>query len=194
MSTCVGPECGRPVAVKRYSLCSGHYSQQWRGVELRPLIRHSPRNATVAQLLEARAVRCPETGCLRWQGTHDSDGYGKVKREGANRRVHQVVWTDSNGPVPEGMVIDHTCHTRDCVNIDHLRLLSNEYNLQNRSGAQSNSKTGVRNVHLSPNGRFRVCVKRLGKVYHGGTFDTIEDAEAKAVEMRMELFTHTDGR
>jgi len=48
---------------------------------------------------------------------------------------HIVVWVAADGPVPEGMTVDHRCHTRRCIRRDHLRLLTNVDNGQrNRPG------------------------------------------------------------
>lgn len=38
---------------------------------------------------------------------------------------HRIVWEVVNGPIPDGLTVDHECHQRDCVAIEHLRLLTN---------------------------------------------------------------------
>jgi hypothetical protein len=38
--------------------------------------------------------------------------------------AHRAAWVHRFGQIPDGMVVDHTCHTRRCVNPDHLRLLT----------------------------------------------------------------------
>lgn len=134
------------------------------------------------------------TDCVLWLGNLDRDGYGHVKRKGIKGRIHRYLWEELRGPIAEGLVVDHTCHVRNCVNIDHLRVVTNPQNLQNRKGAHRTSATGVRGVFPTPNGNFRVRVKVSGKFIGGGTYTTIEQAEARAIEMRMEYFTHTDGR
>ena len=48
--------------------------------------------------------------------------------------AHRASWVHSNGQIPDGMVIDHICRTRHCVNPDHLRLLTLERNTQLRLG------------------------------------------------------------
>ena len=57
-------------------------------------------------------------GCLHWQGLKTPGGYGRYGRGYAHRRVYE----DRFGPIAQGMQIDHLCDTRDCVNIDHLRV------------------------------------------------------------------------
>jgi hypothetical protein len=34
-------------------------------------------------------------------------------------RVHRFVWESVNGPVPDGMDVDHICRNRLCCNINH---------------------------------------------------------------------------
>lgn len=62
-------------------------------------------------------------------GTH---GYGQVGWwENGRSRVttaHRAAWTYHNGPIPEGMTIDHICRNRKCVNPSHLQLLTNLQN------------------------------------------------------------------
>lgn len=58
-------------------------------------------------------------GCHRWQGTLSLDGYARAGKDLAHRRG----WEEANGPIPEHVQVHHTCGVRDCINIDHLRLI-----------------------------------------------------------------------
>lgn len=63
-------------------------------------------------------------GCWNWTGAVTSAGYGsfavittpKPKMVSA----HKVAWEWANGPVPEGLVLMHSCDNRRCVRLDHL--------------------------------------------------------------------------
>jgi len=61
-----------------------------------------------------------------------SHGYPQIGwgEDGHTRMVlvHRVVWQAAYGPIPDGMTVDHICRERRCVNVDHLRLLSNRVN------------------------------------------------------------------
>jgi len=69
-----------------------------------------------------------ETGCWVWQGTVDKKwGYGKTyvgsRRDGTRRsaKAHRAAWEAVNGPVPEGLTLDHVvCDNPPCCNPDHL--------------------------------------------------------------------------
>jgi len=69
-----------------------------------------------------------EDGCHAWLGAIDRHGYGKFHAM-KNVRAHRFAWFIANGPIPSDMVIDHICRNRKCVNVGHLRLLSNKENI-----------------------------------------------------------------
>lgn len=63
------------------------------------------------------------------------NGYGEVLFRGRKMRAHRVAWERVNGPIPDGLVIDHVCRERSCVNPDHLRAVSRRVNaLENSLG------------------------------------------------------------
>jgi hypothetical protein len=108
------------------------------------------------------------------------------------RKAHAVAWAVANGPVPKGMEVDHTCHNRDCIAVEHLRLVTHKQNAENRAGLRSTNTTGATGVVRRPNGRFQASVVHHGKRHHVGTFDTVAEANRAAREMRLDLFTHND--
>lgn len=70
-----------------------------------------------------------ETGCWNWQGSIDVKGYGRYdvgndKPIGAHRFIFKILKDDL---IP-GLVIDHICRNRRCVNIDHLRQVTQREN------------------------------------------------------------------
>jgi hypothetical protein len=69
-----------------------------------------------------------------WTGACNSKGYACVSIDGASRLAHRVVWEAANGPIPDGLTIDHLCRVRNCVNAAHLELVS---------GAENNRRRGL---------------------------------------------------
>jgi len=65
--------------------------------------------------------RVKPTGfCWNWTGSVRRDGYGGVYHDGRTNVAHRVAYELLVGPIPEGLVIDHLCRNRACVNPDHL--------------------------------------------------------------------------
>jgi hypothetical protein len=63
-------------------------------------------------------------GCWLWRGAINSNKYGMIKRGGRSVRAHRLFYTELVGPIPDGMVLDHICRVRHCVNPDHLRVVT----------------------------------------------------------------------
>jgi hypothetical protein len=74
------------------------------------------------------------TACWLWLGTIDADGYGVTKRRGRQWKAHRWLWTIMRGPIPDGLVVDHLCRVRRCVNPNHMELVPNELNTQRGEG------------------------------------------------------------
>ena len=131
--------------------------------------------------------------CWLWVASCLPTGYGHFWYEGEYVRSHRFAYALAHGDIPEGLQVDHRCHTRNCVRPDHLRLVTNAQNAQNRRGATRTSATGVRGVHWNKRDRkFVAQVGFNGKHIYAGYFDTLEEAEAAAIAKRRELFSHDD--
>jgi hypothetical protein len=65
-----------------------------------------------------------ENDCLVWTAPLDKDGYGSFYLRRRNRRAHRVAWYDMHGEIPDGMVINHICRNRACVNTQHLQVVT----------------------------------------------------------------------
>lgn len=82
--------------------------------------------------------------------------------------AHRASWTHAHGQIPVGMTVDHlpTCDRR-CVNVDHLRLLSNFENARRTFGrdwplGECINGHGNSFLRRQPAGRTR-CVKCMAQ-------------------------------
>ena len=66
--------------------------------------------------------------CELWAGAMEKTGYGRRKVAGKMWMAHRYAYFLEHGDIPEGMVIDHLCFNRACVEVSHLRVLSREEN------------------------------------------------------------------
>jgi hypothetical protein len=103
-----------------------------------PTGHYTRRPEHIAALLKGQAVRraarTPSirfwekvdknapNGCWQWTGAKSNWGYGIFCVGGKTLRpAHRVSLDFAGVTIPEGMVADHICKNRLCVNPDHLR-------------------------------------------------------------------------
>lgn len=84
----------------------------------------------------------PNTGCWIWVGCTSRVGYGMIavpKESGQpfGTGAHRVFYQALRGIIPRGMVIDHLCKVKACVNPDHMEVVTLA---ENTRRAQSGSK------------------------------------------------------
>lgn len=58
--------------------------------------------------------------CWEWTGAKTGAGYGHVLLNYKNVYAHRLSYELLVGPIPEGLVIDHVCRNRGCINPEHL--------------------------------------------------------------------------
>ena len=68
----------------------------------------------------ANKIAPDESGCWLWGGEVDRGGYGRTTLRGKRHLAHRLVYQLLVGQIPEGLVIDHLCSVRHCVNPRHL--------------------------------------------------------------------------
>jgi hypothetical protein len=69
-------------------------------------------------------------GCWLWMGPINQMGYGRATHRGRRQLAHRVAFELTNGPVPDGLVLDHLCRVKACVNPAHLEAVTNRENVR----------------------------------------------------------------
>ena len=80
-------------------------------------------------------------GCVVWLGSKRPDGYGLIHHMGKHVRAHRFAYEQKYGTVPAGLVLDHLCRNRACVNPDHMEPVTIGENV-NR-GIKTNQNKGL---------------------------------------------------
>lgn len=92
-----------------------------------------------------------ETACIAFNGAVVDTGYGRIYGGGRHKYklAHRAAWEAANGPIPKGLVIDHLCRNRRCVNVKHLELVTPVENVMRGTGvtAANARKTHCRHGH-----------------------------------------------
>jgi hypothetical protein len=87
--------------------------------------------------------------CIEWKYALSHNGYG-LKRIGNKMvRVHRFVYEVCYGKIPDGLVIDHLCRNRKCINPHHLELTTIKENTLRGVGptAMNAKKTHCKHGH-----------------------------------------------
>lgn len=106
------------------------------------------------------SVALPETGseCWLWHGALNR-GYGVIGDGGKVVRVHRMLYVRYRGAIPDGLEIDHLCHTADgecrgglcvhrrCVNPWHLEPVTTKENAERASSTRANGRYLAERTH-----------------------------------------------
>lgn len=115
--------------------------------------------------------------CIIWHKSIKDTGYGQTFFRGKVMKAHRAAWIQANGDIPKGLVVDHTCHDpkqckggvtcvhRACVNVEHLRLITQRenvmagcHNIDNRTHCHQGHPFIERNITVRNDGR-RECAE-----------------------------------
>jgi hypothetical protein len=67
--------------------------------------------------------------CVDFTGALDPRGYGQFRAFVRMLMAHRFAWEAINGPVPEGLELDHLCRRTSCCRVDHLEAVTHRENV-----------------------------------------------------------------
>ena len=130
------------------------------------------------RVAERAATKWDDNGDGCWISTYSvaSHGYAQIGWKDTDRiqvvTAHRAAWVYfTKEQIPEGMVIDHMCRNRRCVNPEHLRMITNFENARRTSGRDwklGECINGHPNSELYWNGsryRCKPCVQEQQRRY-----------------------------
>lgn len=68
--------------------------------------------------------------CIVWDKALSAAGYGVRNVDGVVQYVHRLAYVEAQGPVPEGLELDHLCRNRACYNAAHLEAVTHAENMK----------------------------------------------------------------
>jgi HNH endonuclease len=127
-----------------------------------------------------------EYPCRLWAGPttkRTGKGYGMMRLipSGKKYLVHRLVWEAFNGPVPEGLELDHLCRNSLCWWPDHLEPVTHAENIRrgdapavaraywkNKTHCPSGHPYSGDNLYVTPQGerKCRVCSYKHASAAH----------------------------
>ena len=76
--------------------------------------------------------------CWTWTAARTRDGYPRFYFDGRVQYAHRLAWAEVNGPIPEGIDLDHVrargCTSKSCVRPEHLEPVTRQVNLLRGGG------------------------------------------------------------
>jgi HNH endonuclease len=147
-STCPGSGCIEGPTI--HGMCLEHYIE-----ELLPLVAAFKPGAHVDLIIRFLGYTDRSGGpdaCWLWTSNIHPGGYGAMFVNGGKPRLqkpHRWAYEYFVGPIPDGLEIDHTCHTKDCptpgngdlhrrcVNPRHLEAVDRPTNIQRSTAPEA---------------------------------------------------------
>lgn len=128
-------ECGGSTPRLKRQRCSGCYQRLLRQ-ERRPADWVDGRTSAarpqrpVADRLLAK-ISVDSNGCWIWTGAINRDSGYATFTAGPSTTVngHRVSYETFVGPIADGLVIDHLCRVRACINPEHLEAVTQQENV-----------------------------------------------------------------
>lgn len=129
--TCRAPACQRPSIARDY--CAKHYQRAKRN----GTPSKQPQRVFTLSARFWKGVLLGDVigdGCWEWQGIKYPTGYGQISLwlgdRQTTRRAHRVGYELLVGAIPDGLVLDHLCENRACVNPAHLEPVTQSVNVR----------------------------------------------------------------
>lgn len=119
--------CERPNHSR--SMCKMHYKRKGGNGQL--YVRTSGAGVPVAERLASGLLVQPD-GCIVWTRSVDRWGYGRITANGKQVGTHRVAYEIAYGPIPDGLLVRHSCDNPPCCNPAHLLLGTVQDNADDR--------------------------------------------------------------
>lgn len=102
--------------------------------------------------------------CWLWTASGNGAGHGKLRMaDGTLPYAHRLSYEHFNGPIPEGLVVRHTCDEPRCVNPAHLAV-----------GTHADNHTDMKDAMLrNDRRRYKLTADLVRKIREDPRQDTV---------------------
>ena len=126
--------------------CGGRTKNATRTNVLRQTIKDRPVRYIYCHQLNKLKHKGPEykvdrNGCWIWQKRIDCGGYGQQWNGAKLVLAHRFYYEKFKGKIPNGLVLDHLCRVRACVNPEHLEIVTIRENCRRGNQSKITMKT-----------------------------------------------------
>lgn len=150
---CSIEDCTRPLLARGW--CSTHY-ERWRYSERLDLLSVRSESERFWDMVDfGEFGTCSGSDCWLYRGAKSGKGYSSFGSDNGTVSGHLFAYRTLIGPVPDGMELDHTCHSTDkscvggntcrhrlCVNPAHLEPVTHATNVSRARRRVSALKEG----------------------------------------------------
>ena len=131
--TCTADGCDR--RIEAHGLCVKHLRRKEKhGDTVTVRVIHDSDKRFHATLIKDPG------GCWLWPGHASRGGYVRASFDGVRWLVHRWAYQRFVASIPDGLVVDHLCRVRNCVNPEHLEAVTHKENIR-RSLPQRGPRT-----------------------------------------------------
>lgn len=102
--------------------CATHYRRVMRNGNANESTPFVGKAKSIEKRLDEKSTYVPFCGCRLWFGASVPRGYGVTHFNGRQQYAHRVAWQLAYGPIPDGLLVLHTCDVPACINSNHLFL------------------------------------------------------------------------
>jgi hypothetical protein len=113
--TCSIENCERPFYGRE--MCKFHYQRWYINGTTGPT---SARGMTIPEAVDFHVTPGDPSQCWVTDVARDKNGYSRLVIQGRTYKLHRLAYEHLVGPIPDGLLILHTCDNPPCCNPAHL--------------------------------------------------------------------------